>query len=375
MGLRATLASLLVVGGTWFNAAEAQLTPAGSTIENRATVNYTVGGVAQTPIESSPTGNTTPGANAGADTEFVVDNLVNLTVNELSANATPTAPGAPNAVLAFTVTNTGNANQGYQLAISEAVATALFGNTDSFDVGLANLQIRVDEDPSAGNGTGNDTYDGTETAAAIDTLAPGASITVFVVGNIPLTAVNGAFANVLLAAQTAVPGTNGATLQTASPGVNDPTTVEVVFGDADANPNDGADDAADQYAVQSAALTVTKAATVVSDPFGSASPRAVPGAVVEYVITIANAGATPATGVAINDPLPANTTFVQGAYAGASDVQITGGAAATCVAETPADTNTDSCLRNATDLLVGAAAIGAVPGAGNVTVRFRVSIN
>jgi hypothetical protein len=56
-------------------------------------------------------------------------------------------------------------------------------------------------------------------------------------------------------------------------------------------------------------------------------------------------------------------------------VQITGGAAATCVAETPADTNTDSCLRSATDLFVGASAIGAVPGAGNVTVRFRVSIN
>src|SRR5690606_13754423 len=127
LGLRAALAGLLAIGGTWYNAAYAQLTPAGSSIENRATVNYSVGGVAQTPIESSPTGNTTPGVNAGENTTFVVDNLVNLTVNELSGNATQTSPGATNAVLAFTVTNTGNAPQGYQLSISEEVATLLFG--------------------------------------------------------------------------------------------------------------------------------------------------------------------------------------------------------------------------------------------------------
>lgn len=364
-GLRVTLTAALALGGVLWNAAQAQLTPAGATIQNRATVNYSVGGVPQTVIESSPTGNATPGVNAGANTTFVVDNLIDLTVAESSGNATVTAPGATAAVLGFTVTNTGNANEGYQLSIAEENGTTLFGNADTFNLGVPNLQFRVDTDL-------NGVYDGTETATAIDTLAPGASISVFVIGNVPLTAVNGAFANVRLQARAAQPGTNGATLEVASPGANDPTTVEIVFGDAG---NDALESAADQYAIQSAALTVTKAATVVSDPFGSASPRAVPGAIVEYEITVANGGATAATGIAINDPLPANTTFVSGAYAGPSDVQITGGAAASCVVETPTDGNGDGCFNNGTALIVSSTALGNIAAGGNTVVRFRVTIN
>jgi uncharacterized repeat protein (TIGR01451 family) len=372
LGLRVTLAGALALGGVLWNTAQAALTPAGVTIQNRATVNYSVGGVAQTVIESSPSGNTTPGANAGANTTFVVDNLVDLTVAESSGNATVTAPGAASAVLAFTVTNTGNSNEGYQLSLAEEVGSTLFGNADTFDIGLPNLQIRVDEDPSGGGGTGNDNYDGTESATAIDTLAPGASISVFVIGNIPLSALNGAFANVRLAARAATPGTNGGTLEVASPGANNPATVEIVFGDAG---NDATESAADQYAIRSAALTVTKAAQVISDPFASASPRAVPGAIVEYTITVANGGATAAAGVAVSDPVPANTTFIAGAYAGSSDVLITGGAAPSCTIETPADTNGDGCYNDGANLIVGATALGNIAAGNSAVVQFRVTIN
>ena len=370
--MRVILASVLALAGSLVNTAYAQKTPAGVSIQNRASVNYSVGGVAQTVIESSPTGNTTPGVNSGTNTTFVVDNLIDLTVAETSGNATITAPGATAAVLAFTVTNTGNANEGYQLSLTEEVATVLFGNTDTFNVGLPNLQIRVDEDPSSGNGTGNNTYDGTETATAINTLAPGKSISVFVLGNIPLSALNNAFANVRLQARAAVAGSNGATLEVQSAGANNPATVEIVFGDAG---NDATESAADQYAVRSAALTVTKAATVISDPFGSASPRAVPGAVVEYAITVANGGLTPASGVAVSDPLPTNTTFVTGAYGGSNSVQIVGGATPACVVETPTDTNGDGCFNNGTSLIVNATAIGNIAAGGNAVVRFRVRIN
>ncbi len=372
LGLRVTLASLLALSGSLWSTAYAQLTPAGVSIQNRATVNYSVGGVPQTLIESSPTGNTTPGVNSGTNTTFVVDNLIDLTVAESSGNATITAPGAANAVLAYTVTNTGNAPEGYQLSLSEEVSTVLFGNTDSFNVGLPNLQIRVDEDPSGGNATGNRTYDGTEAATAVNRLVPGASITVFILGNIPLSALNNTFANVRLQARAAVTGTNGATLEVQSAGANNPATVEIVFGDAG---NDATESAPDQFAVRSAALTVTKAATVISDPFGSASPRAVPGAVVEYAITVANGGLTAATGVAVNDPLPANTTFVIGAYGGSNSVQIVGGATAACVVETPTDTNGDGCFNNGTSLIVNATALGSIAASGNAIVRFRVRIN
>ena len=64
--------------------------------------------------------------------------------------------------------------------------------------------------------------------------------------------------------------------------------------------------------------------------------------------------------IAISDPIPANTTFQTGLYAGSSDVAITGGVGATCVAETPADANADGCFRNAGDLVVGGAALGNI---------------
>ncbi|HUQ53788.1 MAG TPA: hypothetical protein VM692_16280 [Gammaproteobacteria bacterium] len=374
IGLRAALVA--VVGFSWWTQASAQLTPAGTSIQNRATVNYSVGGQPQTLIESSPTGNTAPGAGASASTSFVVDNRIDLTVAELSGNATIASPGAAAAVLAFTVTNTGNAPQGYRLTVAEEVGTLLFGNADNANVGLANLQVRVDEDPSSGNGTGNDAYDGTETATAVDLLNPGASITVFVVvPTVPLTLVNGNFANVNLQAQTAVGGTNGLTLAVQSPGANNPTTVEVVFAD-DPLSADATENAADQLAIRSAALTVTKTQAVLNDGFGSASPRAIPGASVEYTITVANSSTTTAAnGIAISDPIPANTAFQTGLYAGSSDVAITGGAAATCVAETPADTNADGCFRNGGNLVVGGAALGSIAALGNVTVRFQVRIN
>ena len=373
-GLRVLLVALAGIG--WWTQANAQLTPAGTSIQTRATVNYSVGGQPQTLIESSPTGNTAPGAGAGASTTFLVDNRIDLTVAELSGNATITSPGATNAVLAFTVTNTGNAPQGYLLTLTEEIGTLLFGNTDNANVGLANLQVRVDEDPSAGNGTGNDAYDGTEAATAIDILNPGVSITVFVVvPAVPLTLINGNYANVNLGAQAAVAGTNGLTLETQSPGANNPTTVEVIFADDPVNA-DATESATDQLALQSAALTVSKTETVLDDGFGSASPRAIPGAFVEYTITIANSSATTAaTALAITDPIPANTTFQQGLYAGATDVAITGGGAPTCIAETPADTNADGCFRNAGNVVVGGAALGNIAAGGNATVRFQVRIN
>jgi uncharacterized repeat protein (TIGR01451 family) len=367
-GLRAALVALAAMA--WWTGANAQLTPAGTSIEGLATVNYSVGGQPQEVIESSPTGNTVPGAGAGTDTEFLVDNRVDLTV-AASPGATVTAPGALGAVLTFTVTNTGNARQGYQLSLSEEIGVLLFGNTDSANIGLANLVIRVDEDPSAGDATGNGTYDGTETATFIDALNPDATITVFVVSPaVPLTLVNGNFVNVRLQAQTAEPDDGAATLTVESAGVNDPTTIEIVFADAG---EDALESDADQFAIQSAALTVTKAQEVLDDGFGSASPRAIPGATVEYSITIENDSLTTAAdAVSISDSVPTTTTLVAGLYSG-EDVGITGGAAASCTADAN-DGDADGCGIAAGSLTVGSSVIGSIAAGATVTVQFRVLI-
>jgi hypothetical protein len=52
------------------NSAFAAGTAAGTDINNRATVNYQVGSVAQTPVESSPLGNSTPGTGNGSNTSL-----------------------------------------------------------------------------------------------------------------------------------------------------------------------------------------------------------------------------------------------------------------------------------------------------------------
>ncbi|HWN37548.1 MAG TPA: hypothetical protein VNP02_03555 [Gammaproteobacteria bacterium] len=367
-GLRAAFVAVAALG--WWTGANAQGTLAGTQINNRATVSYSVGSIPQAVIESSPTGNVTPGPNGGADTAFLVDNRVNLSVTELSTNATVVTPGVTNAAVAFRVVNLGNAPEGYRLTMAEQVGTLLFGNTDNAN--FNNLVIRVDEDPSGGNGTGNGSYDGTESATSIDLLNPSQDIIVFVVSpTVPLTLINNNFANVNLQAQTAVPGTAGGTLEVASPPGNLPNVVELLFVDGG---NDATENATDQFAVVSAGLRITKAETILDDPFASATPRALPGSHVEYLITIENTSTTTAAnGVSLSDPVPANTSLFAGQYAG-KDVAITGGSTPTCTADA-IDGDGDGCgIDGLGALTVSTGVLGNIAASATVTVRFRVTI-
>jgi uncharacterized repeat protein (TIGR01451 family) len=370
-GLRAALVAVAALG--WWTGAYAQNTLAGTPINNRASVNYSVGGLAQAPIESSPTGNVTPGVGAGTDTSFLVDNMIDLSVSEVSGSATVVTPGMTGQVLAFTVANSGNSPEGYQLTLSEEVGTLLFGNTDNAQFGLADLSIRVDEDPSGGDGTGNDTYDGTESDAFIDVLNPGQSITVFVLADpmVPLTLINGNITNINLQARAAQPGTSGGTLELASPAGNLPNVVEIMFVDAG---NDATESATDQFAIVSAGLTITKTETILDDPFGTPIPRALPGSNVEYLITIENTSTTtPADGVSLSDPVPANTTVRTAQYAG-DDVAITGGLVATCTADA-LDGDADGCgIDGLGALTVSTGVLGNIAASAIVTVRFQVTI-
>jgi uncharacterized repeat protein (TIGR01451 family) len=346
-------------------------TDAGVTVGNRATVNYTVGTVAQAPIESSPAGNSTPGVGNGANTNFVVDRRVDLTVTETGGGAATVNPGQNNVVATFTVTNTSNASEGYQLSAANLTGGALFGNTDNTDV--SNLRVFVDN-PGAGGAAG--TYDAAfDTATSVNTLAEDGSVVVFIVSDVPLTVTSGQFANVRLTARAAVAGTNGATLETETAGA-DTAGVDVVLADAG---RDGQQTADDQFAVQSAALTITKTSSIISDPFNGtgANRKAIPGAVIEYIVSIANTGSSPATSVRLSDTLDATLTFTAGQYnGGAADVQIVVGASTTyCVAESGADSNSDGCNRTGQTLNVNPTAAITVAPAQSATVRFRATIN
>jgi uncharacterized repeat protein (TIGR01451 family) len=365
----ACAAAALLSSLAFVQVASAAGTAASTSVDNRATVNYSVGGVAQTPIESSPAGNSNPGAGNGADTSFVVDNRIDLSVDEESGGATTVSPGQLNVVASFTVTNDGNAPQGFQLSAANLAGGTVFGQTDNTDVNA--LRVFVDH-PTLGT---VGAYDANDTDVHIDTLNADASVVVFVVADVPLTATNGQYANVSLTARAAEPGTAGATLEVESAGA-DTAGVDIVFGDTGRDATESADD---QFAVQSAALSITKTSTLVSDPFnGTTNPKAIPGAVLEYVVTVANTGALPAGGVNLSDTLDGNLSFLQGQYNGnASDVQIQVGAAPAtfCVAEDGADANADGCNRTGQTLSVNPTVAISVPPAQSATVRFRVTIN
>ena len=314
----ALLAGLLLALGS-MAANAATNTAANTSIANRATVSFNVGTVAQTPVESSPTGNATPGTGNGTDTTFVVDAKLALTVTKVDATIVNVTPGLTGAVLVYQVTNTGNDTQGVSFtALAKATGTTNpFAGQPADDFDTTATQIRVS---SANTATYNATND---TASAISQLAPGASRYVFVLSNIPVAQINNDSAVMALVAQVATKGANaGYTTVPGSDITSDdhlaawtPGTVQHIFADAA-----GTDDAAldgkasdrDAYLVKSASLTITKTSKVLSDPTGAAIPHAIPGAVMQYTITVANAtgASSNASAIAISDSLSSILTNV-----------------------------------------------------------------
>jgi uncharacterized repeat protein (TIGR01451 family) len=260
-------------------------TPSTTVINNTATVDYSVGGVGQ--------------AQLSASANFTVDARVDFTVTEVGGAANPTYPGVNNVIATFRVSNTGNSTQGYALTVvNQLTATpqGLSGNDDDLDVN--NLRVFVDD--------GNGVYDGPDTAVNIGSLAMDTNRLVFVLADIPAGLATARYANVRLTARATV--INTTTLVTESAG--NTAGVDTVIADA---ARDNSESALDTYDV-GVTLTLTKAVALISDPLnGTTTPKAIPGAVMEYTITVTNASTTqPANAVTVTDNIPTGTTFVLG---------------------------------------------------------------
>jgi len=300
------MACMLVLGVfTWVTPQQAFAvgTASSTDIDNLATINYQVGGVVQAPIESSEAGNDIPGAGNGTPTNFIVDNMVDLTVAELGF--VQVAPAGTGYALAFTVTNTGNTTQDYVLA-SSAVAG------DDFDMIPATLIVVVESGLNGGYQPLEDT------ATFIDELGDDDTATVYIVSDAPNTATDGQIARYALTATTHDGGAAGQGAQTAHNNADAwaAATLQVVFADgagSDDGARDGAHSAREYYEVVATTLSVEKNVNIISDPLnGAANPKAIPGAIMEYTFTVTNSGANPATTVVLTDSIPANTDFVDG---------------------------------------------------------------
>lgn len=374
------MATALALMAFFAVSAHAAGTAAGTSVANRATVNYAVGGIGQTPIESSPGGNTTAGVGNGTNTTFLVDRKLNLTVALTDVAAVQVTPGSVNQVLTFTVTNTGNDTQDVLLSTLDAAGHEPFGLTDTFSAG--NVRIFVESNPVP------DGYDAGDTATYIDELAADGVRTVYIVSDISLAQVNGDVSSIDLVARVAVGGGVGvqgaaiATDDAANPDVAG--SVQNVFADA-AGSNDAATDgyhsAPGAYQVVTALLTITKTSLVVWDPINlAANPKAIPGARVEYTVSVANTGSASATNVVVSDSLATEISngtlaFYANGYGAAQGIEVTSpnlyGGAATALTNAGGDDEGDFGATTANTVTVTGITVAAGQTA---TMKFMVEV-
>ena len=266
-------------------------TTAGTVITNNVSVDYTVGGVNQT--------------DATATNNITVDRKVNVTVARVDNTATPVVPGAANQAVTFRIENVSNAPFDFQLDAVQTASAAPAGitGTDGFNV-TAPLVYYLDN--------GNGVFDGPDTVVThLNSLASDTPVTVHVVAaQVPLGTANGLIAAVTLTA-TAKENDNGAALGTnLTQASTNTAAMDTIFADT-AGATDGTRDAAfsatDDYVILTATLTATKTSSVVAGDYGTGA--AIPGATVQYCISVANTGGVAATGVAISDTLPGQVTY------------------------------------------------------------------
>jgi uncharacterized repeat protein (TIGR01451 family) len=353
---------LAVTAGVLLAAVQAGATgtASGTPVNNQATVDYTVGTVNQPDVNSNTT-------------TFVVDRRVLLTVAEVGGAYSDVAPGASAQVLTFTVTNNTNAVMDFRLAVTQDTTgtNEAFGGTDDFDATTPVAYLDVND---------NGVYDGPDTATFLDEIPADETRRVFIVANIPLGQANGNTAGLTLTAIAADSGTGG-TLgsdSTQTAGAEDPAVVDTVFGDV-AGDTDGARDGRhsddDAYRIQTATIAVTKTSTVISDPFNlTTNPKRIPGAVVEYCITVENTGSASATAVVVSDVLTGQPVTYQ---AGSLFTVNTGASCTGGDAEDDDNTGADESDPNGASQATGtvAATFATLPASAGKAVRFRVTID
>jgi uncharacterized repeat protein (TIGR01451 family) len=331
------------------NVASAVGADAGTTVSNTASVVYTVNSVVQTAVASNAA-------------NFVVDRRVDLTVTAATGTETLVTPNSSGAFL-FTVANTSNATLGFNLSAANNATNPFAPPADNFDP--TTLTAVVDTGVIG-------TYEPlVDVATTMDTVAEDGTFGVWVVAAIPSGQANGSAAAVTLTATAREPGALGAALSE-DPNPENPLAMETVFadgvGDTDAN-QDAAHSDSGAFLVQSADVTITKTESLISDPINGAAPNArhIPGAIVQYVVTVTNAAgsAFPATALTISDVLSTDVTFRPDTYAVGFGIDVGGVAQSNA-----ADADQGSEAGGTVTVTVPSLAAGA-----SVVITFQVTVD
>jgi uncharacterized repeat protein (TIGR01451 family) len=264
-----TIASLSIS-----DAAHAAGVLAGTLIENTATATYKSGAATGSVTSNKVT--------------VKVDELLDVAVTTLSTS--PSVAGTAPAVLVYSVTNSGNGPEAFNLAADPRVAGNAFDGTVT--------QLALDTNDNGIYESGIDTVLGA--GAATPALAPDRSVKVFVLVTAPAGATDAQTSQVRLTALAATgTGTPGTSFSGRGEGGGD-----AVVGLTSASANSLA-----ALVASLAAVTLTKSAAI-TDQFNTAKP--VPGATVTYTLSASVTGTGAVEGLHINDAIPAGTTYLPG---------------------------------------------------------------
>lgn len=296
---------------------------AGDTITSTATVTYDFVGV--------------PGS-ANASASFIEDRRINFFVAEFNGgSAVPVISDMTNAVMPFTVTNTGNTIHDFLVTAVNTSPNPFGTPVDNFDPLAGTIQVFVESGVTPGYQVAEDT------AAFIDELAVNTSRVVYVIADMPTqviddvaavalisqiaegggTGVEGAAINADDNGNISPPGlfSNGSTnMPAGTPNAipDSPATMETVFNDpAGLDPEDvstaliqdvasnGQHSDAGAYQILSP-VNILKTVTVI-DTAGGTDPH--PGATLRYQLDVSVSGNTSVDNLLIADVIPANTTY------------------------------------------------------------------
>jgi len=253
--------------------------PAGTTIQNQASASYNVGATsltAQSLVSS-----------------LSVDEIIDVDVT-LQSPPVPVGPNDTDQVLTYLITNTGNGVEVWEFDPNSSLPG------DDFDPVFASIYLD-------GNGDGlfnlaDDTlYTKGADDPTLDANDPTAdSITVFLLNDIPGTVLDGQSGFSRLTATSVGVGAQAPGYTVAGGG--DGGTIDAVVGSS------GAQDAEDgTYIVAAASVALNKTWTIVPHAIFGTQP--VPGATIQYDITVTVTGAGTAENLVITDLIPANAIY------------------------------------------------------------------
>lgn len=280
---RAFLLGLASLVGILSGEARASGTPAGTSVSNVASATYL-----------GPSG---PVSVASAPEQFIVEELVDVSVTLQSVRPLPAFPGASNQVLTYRVTNLGNGLESFRLTANSSIPG------DDFDPILTDVFL---------DANGNGVYDvGVDVAyvpgsndPSLDGGVPGSeSVTVFVLNDMPAGIASGALGENILE--------SSANTLTGAPGL-----VAAGAGDAGTDAmlglSGGIASANGAYQIEQADVVLQKSA-LVTDAYGGSLP--IPGSVIRYQIDVFVTGSSVASNVVIRDVVPTYTTYVSSSLA------------------------------------------------------------